>query len=340
MNIQQLCKYGCGQPAKYDNLCCSKSHNSCPVLRKKNSNKIKELYKDPNSIYNNKEHQKKHIDSLKRDDVRLKKSKKIKELYQDPNSIYNSIEFKNKRSISMKNCWSDPLSSFRQPEFKQLISVKIKEVHKRNNFSEKISRIRKSNWDDLEHIYNSDNYKKVIGTATRNNWLNSSSIYHTEEYQKRRYLSIQKYWSKEKRQILSLYMKEKWINNEEYRNNVLNSLKLSPNSCEIKLFKIIEELYPEEYRFVGNGKVWIHGKNPDFIHKKSRKIIEFFGDYFHSEKLTGLENTKHEQERIDHFSKNGGFKTLVIWESELKNIEILKEKIASFHIGEIDNGKN
>jgi hypothetical protein len=40
-----LCDYGCGQEARYTigngKLCCSKHYNSCPELRRKNSNSVK-----------------------------------------------------------------------------------------------------------------------------------------------------------------------------------------------------------------------------------------------------------------------------------------------------------
>jgi len=44
-NISDLCKYGCGRMAKYTlkngKRCCSKSYNSCPVSKRKNSEKNK-----------------------------------------------------------------------------------------------------------------------------------------------------------------------------------------------------------------------------------------------------------------------------------------------------------
>ena len=39
-----------------------------------------------------------------------------------------------------------------------------------------------------------------------------------------------------------------------------------------------------EYDFVGDGKIMIGTKNPDFINIKIKKIIEVFGDYWHTKK--------------------------------------------------------
>ena len=89
----KLCEYGCGQKAKYKlkngKWCCSESFNSCPVNRKKNSTKMKELHKDPNSKFNLPECKEKQINTMKK-------------LHKDLNSIYNSFEYKSKKSKSQK----------------------------------------------------------------------------------------------------------------------------------------------------------------------------------------------------------------------------------------------
>lgn len=72
----------------------------------------------------------------------------------------------------------------------------------------------------------------------------------------------------------------------------------------------MNRLFPNEYRFVGDGSFWIGGKNPDFINVNGqKKIIEMFGDYWHSREVTGTSKRSHLQERIKHFAKYG-FKDL------------------------------
>ena len=58
-------------------------------------------------------------------------------------------------------------------------------------------------------------------------------------------------------------------------------------------------------------------------------IIEHFGDYWHSEKVTGKPNNEHELEVIN-FYKLFNKKCLIIWEHELNNIENVKQKINQF----------
>lgn len=106
---------------------------------------------------------------------------------------------------------------------------------------------------------------------------------------------------------------------KKFKENNLN-IK-SPNKLEIKLMNIIESLFPNKYEFVGDFKIWINGKNPDFIDDKNKRIIELFGKHWHEK--------TDETDRINHFVKCG-YKVLIIWDCELKDLELLKNKIMEF----------
>jgi very-short-patch-repair endonuclease len=71
--------------------------------------------------------------------------------------------------------------------------------------------------------------------------------------------------------------------------------------------------------------VWFDEFNPDFICNPKKKIIELYGDYWHS--LPRYK--KLDKKRIEVYSKYG-FQTLVIWEHELKNIIQVVNKIRNF----------
>ena len=58
------------------------------------------------------------------------------------------------------------------------------------------------------------------------------------------------------------------------------------------------------------------------------KVIEFFGSYYHDE-IINESREDHERQRISHFEKNG-YKCLIIWENELKEIDKVIEKIIEF----------
>lgn len=94
-----------------------------------------------------------------------------------------------------------------------------------------------------------------------------------------------------------------------------------PNLKEKQLIKLFQK-YNLPYRFVGDFSFIIAGKNPDFINcDGEKKVIELFGNYWHK--------PKEAINRIKLFS-NYGFKTLIIWESELKDMNKVLEKVKKF----------
>ena len=99
-------------------------------------------------------------------------------------------------------------------------------------------------------------------------------------------------------------------------------VKTIPNSQEIYLKSLLEQYFPNEWKFVGNGEVILGGKNPDFINVNGKKfIIELFGNRWH----TKLD----ENIRISHFS-HYGYRTLIIWSKELRDKNSLMNKINEF----------
>ena len=142
--------------------------------------------------------------------------------------------------------------------------------------------------------------------------------------------------SKEYKIKKSKAQQKKW-NNPEYREKQLKSIfaarNSKPNKSEKQLRRILNNLFPKEYKYVGNGSLLIGFKNPDFVNiNYQKKFIELFGDYWHSKELTGRTKNQEENQRVKHFTKYG-YKTLIIWEHELKNISKLKKKLMEFHNG-------
>lgn len=103
--------------------------------------------------------------------------------------------------------------------------------------------------------------------------------------------------------------------------------RIGPNMLERQFGRQNPELL-----YTGNGTFWRllpllgHHKNPDFIlpgpdpahpRRGVKKVIELFGDYWHSRLFTGKANFEHVQELIDAW-KVIGIDCLIIWESEFK----------------------
>jgi hypothetical protein len=114
------------------------------------------------------------------------------------------------------------------------------------------------------------------------------------------------------------------------------------NYLEARLYALAP---PESLLFTGDGKFWRwlpklgHHKNPDFIvpgpdpkHPKRgvTRIVEAFGDFWHSRMFTGRAPFDHEQDLIDAYAEVG-IACLVVWEFEVKSDpDGVKERLAGF----------
>jgi len=121
----------------------------------------------------------------------------------------------------------------------------------------------------------------------------------------------------------------RWQENSEYREKVKNGLNkfhnMKPNNSEQQVLGILDEQFPNEWKFCGDWSFWLDGKNPDFVNiNGQKKLIEFFGRNWHKD--------YEEPERIFHFAKFG-FQTLIVWEEELQDIDLLTDRIIQFHNG-------
>ncbi len=116
----------------------------------------------------------------------------------------------------------------------------------------------------------------------------------------------------------------------EFAKKVFGANQLKPNDQELFLENILEENYLP-YKYVGDGQFILGGKCPDFLNiNGQKKLIELFGKYWHNPKY--FPNVQSPQDRIDYFAEYG-FKTLIVWEQELKDKTSLKEKLVSFERG-------
>lgn len=112
----------------------------------------------------------------------------------------------------------------------------------------------------------------------------------------------------------------------EYVAKQMRARNVCPNKAEIFLDGFFQDLLPNEYKFVGDGKdedSIVAGKCPDFTNiNGQKKIIELFGEHVHK--------PEEEQERADLFAQCG-YQTLIIWYNELKNLDLVKQKVLEFN---------
>lgn len=125
----------------------------------------------------------------------------------------------------------------------------------------------------------------------------------------------------QRKRMLKLWSDPSWAKKTRKAINV--ALNYKQNKTEIKLENILDEILLKEYKYVGDGQFFLGGHCPDFLNVNGKKkLIELYGDYWH--------RNDNPQDRIDFFKKYG-FDTLVLWESELKDISKIKNKILEFN---------
>lgn len=173
-----------------------------------------------------------------------------------------------------------------------------------------------------------DDRKKAYGTIMSKKWQTNEGNYRSKQIKQRR-----EFWNtKQGKQIKSTAASKCW-SREEYRNNLKISLEkvfscFSINKKEQLLFDMLNELFPQQFEFVGDWSLFIRNKNPDFIDRKNKVIIEMYGNYWHRN-----DTKKQTTKRINLF-KSEGYRTLIIWENELDDKTRCTKKIKAF-VGEI-----
>ena len=126
----------------------------------------------------------------------------------------------------------------------------------------------------------------------------------------------------ETKKALSEESKRLW-KSPDYVRKQMRARKVYPNQAELFLGRIIDEMFPGEYKYVGDGQVIISGKCPDFINiNGQKKIIELFGEFFH--------RPEEELVRKELF-RSLGYKTLIVWGKELQDTRALRTTIREFH---------
>ena len=114
-------------------------------------------------------------------------------------------------------------------------------------------------------------------------------------------------------------MRAYW-NTPEYRNKVMKMIHKRPTEPERYVDAILQLNFPHEWKYVGDGKVWIEGKNPDFINCNGKKIVIEFNGY----------KPKHTPERdkakTEYYMKYG-FKVINLNYEDIRSENILIERI-------------
>lgn len=237
------------------------------------------------------------------------------------------------RFCSMKCVNNDP---------KRLESLRVvQELQKHDeNFKKKRSEQAKKQWKENEEYIKlmttpGNDVRKKQSKSNKERYKDPTERKKTSNLIKKAYID-----KPELRVKASNHAKKLWadpnskFNSLEYLENRVKLLNNRPTKPEKNLQIVLDFLKDTSFIYTGDGTFWINRKNPDFVDKKNKKIIEIFGDYYHSEKFRRnngdfKNNDEHIKERINHF-KESGYDCIVIWEHETFNFEQVIEKIKFF----------
>lgn len=306
--MNSLCEYGCSGEATYQfgngKCCCSDDWHRCPAQRERNG------------------------------------LRKVQE-FQDP------VRKENHRSSVLKS-WSVPgraeknaigMRRFLENESLEHRAIRIRRHRERCGTEE----ARKRSSEAISKCWNKDSYR-------RNHSKGMRRALSDPELRKRIGLSIRRFYKNNpgyvsgsrnsmygKKHSKEARLKQSIKGVERFRDpNFLarfyKAKEATPNKQESILVSFLDEILPGRYEYTGDYSLWIGGKNPDFTDKERKRIIEHFGTWYHGEKMSGVPREVEESMRINHFTEYG-YETLVIWEDELADLSLLKQKIMDFERG-------
>jgi len=260
------------------------------------------------------------IDSRSCSKITENRNNKLKENWKNRPLIEIEIYKEKQRLITIEK-WKDPTSKFRTKESlekRKNIMIDIwKDPNSKINSKETKEKLRNINLNNRKNgIYSSIEYKEKLSSIHKEIWKDPNSSYN----------------SKERTDKIREWSKNKFLD-EDYIKSYQKGIKSKPNRLEKKIIELLDNIKLSNFIFTGDFTFWIKGKNPDFVDKNNKKVIEIFGDYWHSKEQTGIDETEHERNRINHFNKNG-YNCLILWEHEFKNFELIKYKILEFNKGE------
>lgn len=118
---------------------------------------------------------------------------------------------------------------------------------------------------------------------------------------------------------------KKMLDKQLKRWKTIPNCRNKQNKVEKVLERILKDIFYLKYKYVGDCKFFIDRYNPDFVCEEDKKIIELYGDYWHNLP----EYIERDKKRIEEYTK-AKYKTLIVWEHELKDVETLCHKLVEF----------
>jgi hypothetical protein len=166
--------------------------------------------------------------------------------------------------------------------------------------NEKLRKSLKEWWSNPKNKAEIKARNEAIRKAVRNAWREGK--YNNDEWHKNQAES----------------QRQSWENDPTRAKRCLGFRR--PNKLERYLDGILQEYFPSEWKYVGNGEVKIGRKNPDWININGFKgVIELFGMRWHLDRRTESE--------ITAYYAQYGFKCLIIKDDGHGELNLSEQQI-------------
>jgi hypothetical protein len=139
-----------------------------------------------------------------------------------------------------------------------------------------------------------------------------------------------KHHTKDTKDKIAEIQRKQW-ESEEYIQNWMEGKNRYPNKLESVVYEILQKLQPNEWKYNGNFEegVMLGGMIPDFINVNGvKRVIEVFGDYWHSDEVINGRWKRSEFGRKAVYSQLG-YDCVVLWENRItmEGIDYITEEM-------------
>ena len=165
--------------------------------------------------------------------------------------------------------------------------------------------------EKMKELYSSEEMREMMGDKNRGKKLTEGHKIKLKENHKG---MLGKVHSEKTKRVMS-ELKKGIPHSQEHIQNILKALYKRPTSYEKKISNLLIE-YNLPFIYCGNGTFLIGHKNPDFVNKKDKIVIEVYCDYFKERDFGSCE--EYEKQRRDYFAKYG-WKTIFIRKKHIES---------------------
>lgn len=275
-------------------------------------------------------------------ETRKKRSKSMKKKKPNLNSLealrkanIAKIGIKRKES-TIKKMSESMKKRYKDPDFKKRADIVRQKMQSDPKVREKIKTNMKKLWKNTE-------YKKHQSESHKGNISNMKGRKHSEEANKKNRIShLGKKVSKETRQKLIEFQNRPDVIQKSRDDRAKQKFPFKDSKPELLTQSILKK-HNIDFKKHHNFKLSKSYHQADIVIEPNH-VIEVFGDYWHfnpkkydgesivkirRKEIKVKEVWEYDQYVIDGMKKQG-YKVMVVWESELKDLEKTTKKILSF----------